>query len=93
MPGTFEINISGDQRVTGAFDKLFNQLMLRFETFAPGYESKIITFARINYRLEIKGEPKRFDYIDNLERSIKTYIGKYLTDWKYDIKIKYVESG
>lgn len=93
LPGTFVINISGDQIETGAFDKLFNQLMPRFETFAPGYEVNVVTFARISYRMEIMGEPKRFDYLDNLEKSIKLYIVKYLKDWKYDIKVKFVESG
>lgn len=93
MPGEFVINISGDQIEAGAFDKLINKMKPRLEVFAPGYEINVTTFARIRYRIEITGIPQRFDYLDNLVKSMKIYILKYLKNWEYTVEVKFVESG
>ncbi|MBA7588958.1 hypothetical protein ES708_31029 [subsurface metagenome] len=93
MPGQFKISINGDQKEEGDFDKLINQLGPRLETFAPGYEVGIYRFARIYFRYEITGVPKRFDYLDNLAKSMKLFIVKYLKNWAYKIEVKFVESG
>jgi len=93
MPGEYTINISGQEKVPGAFNTLVNQLKPRVEIFAPGSEINIYSFARLNFRIEIVGVPSRFDFLDNLARSIVSYLNKNLKNWAYDIKVKFIESG
>ena len=93
MQGDYFINISGSEKESGAFDKLINQLRPRVETFAPGSEINLYNFARINFRIQIKGVVSRFDFIDNLEKSMKRYILQKLNNWKYDIQVSFIETG
>lgn len=93
MPGEYFINISGENLEEGAFEKLITQLKPRLEIFSPGYEINIYSFAGIKHRLEITGVPKRFDFVDNLIKSMKVYMGKYTGKWEYDIIVKFIESG
>lgn len=93
MPGEFKINISGQKKAAGAFDKLVNQLKPKVAIFSPGYEINIYSFAQLNYRIEISGVPSRFDYIDNLVKSMKMYLDQYLINWEYSVQVKYIESG
>jgi len=93
MPGDYFINISGSEKEPGAFDKLITLLKPRVETFAPGSEINIFNFARINFRIQIKGVTVRFDFLDNLEKSMKRYILQNLNNWQYDIEVSLIETG
>lgn len=93
MPGQFKISINGDQKEEGDFDKLMNSLGPRFEAFAPGYEVGIYRFAKIYFRYEITGVPLHFHMLDNLAKSMKLFMIKYLKNWAYKIEVKFVESG
>lgn len=93
MPGEYILNISGQQKKHGAFEKLVSQLRPRIETFAPGSEINLFNFARLNFRIQITGVPSRFDFIDNLVKSMKGYIIENLRKWKYDITVSYIDTG
>lgn len=93
MPGEYKINITGDRKETGAFGKLINQLRPRVEIFSPGSEINIYSFANISYRIEISGVPSRFDFLDNLVKSMVLYIEQNLINWEYSVQVKYIESG
>lgn len=93
MPGEFKISINGDPEKEGGFDKLMNLLEPRFEVFAPGYKSSVYSFARVYYRYEVTGVPKRFEVLDNLVKSMKIGIEKYLKNWAYEIEVKFIEGG
>ena len=93
MPGQFKINISGQEIERGNFNKLVNIMQPRLRVFAPGSEINLYDFARLNYRIEIIGEKMKFDMLDNVVKTMKQYIEKYLRRWKYDIEINYIETG
>lgn len=93
MPGTFVLNMTGRPLKTGAVDILLGILKSRFEKFSPDHEVNIIHFGRISFRIEVSGTPEKFDYLDNMMKSVKLYIERYLSNWEYDITVKYTESG
>jgi len=93
MPGEYFIKITGKENETGALEKLINILRPRIEIFAPGSEINIFNFARINFRIEIKGVPSRFDFLDNLQKFMKANIIKNLNNWKYNIIVSYIDTG
>lgn len=93
MPGNFILNITGSPRKTGAIQIFLGIVKARFEKFSPDHTVEIINFARINYRIEVKGTPERIDYLDNMMGSVKLYMGRYFSDWHYEIDVFYTESG
>lgn len=93
MPSTFELAIVGNMIKPGDAETLVKILTSRFEIFAPDHKVSVYHFMRIKYRVIVDGTPERFDYLDNMIKSVKTYTPKYFRNWGYSIKVKFVESG
>lgn len=93
MPSTFELAIVGDIIKPGDDQTLLNILKSRFDIFAPDHKIGVYHFQRITYRVIIDGTPERFEYLDNMIKAVKTHSPKYLRNWGYSIKVKFVESG
>lgn len=93
MPGSFTIQITGEIVKPGDQTVLINILRPRIDKFATDYEIDIYGFLRKSYRIEVKGVPLHFDYVDNLLASIKLHVVKYLRYWTFKIEIDLIERG
>lgn len=93
MPGTFVLNISGTPLKSGSVDILMGILKFRFDKFSHDHQVNITQFARLEYRIEIRGTPEDFAYLDNMIKGVQTYTPRYLDNWKIDIVVNYTEQG
>lgn len=93
MQGRFELAIIGDVIKPGDDEVLLNILKPRFKIFAPDYQVRVYRFGKLTCRFIIEGTTKRFDYLDNVYKSVKTYTPRYFRNRGYSIKVKFVESG
>jgi len=91
-PHEFEVKVTGNPlpgKDTSVFIKRVHARALRLD---PNVVYDYRTFARIRYGMEWHGEIIDMGFIDNFYKSVVSYAEKYLLNWVFHIKIKYVES-
>lgn len=93
MPGTFTLNISGVPLKSGSVELLLGILKNRFEKFSKDHQVNWTHFGKLEYRIEVKGTPGDFPYLDNMIKGVQLYTPRYLDKWKIDIVVDYIETG
>ena len=93
MPGNFTIDIYGEDIEEGGEEKFENKIRTSLQIFAPGYRLDKFIFAGRNFRYEIKGVPREFAFIDNMQKAFLVAMRKYLRNWDFKLNVFYTETG
>lgn len=88
----FVLKVTGNPlpgKDTSVFIKRVHARALRLD---PNVAYEYRRFARIRYGMEWHGEIIDMGFIDNFYKSVVLYAQKYLSNWVFEMKVKYTES-
>jgi len=87
----FIIVIKGDLITPGTVENIHNALIPRMRIFGTNVKDDYWIFANTFITLQYYGIPMHMEVLDNVMRSIKYYIKKYLNKYEIDIEVTYRE--
>ncbi len=88
---TFILEINGDLKRNWQAENFLNVLLPRISIFAKDVKSDYSLFALSFVRLHYQGIPVHMENLDNMMRSVKYYIEKYLIKYDINLVVKYRE--
>lgn len=89
----FILVVKGDLITPGTVENFNNALFPRIKIFGTNVKDDYWIFANTYITLQYYGIPMHIEVLDNVMRSIKYYIKKYLNNYEIDFTVTYREGA